>query len=220
MSSLRLRAKRLNLRVSVIVPCAEKHAGLLAGVVQNFAQQTIRPDEVVLAVSGSQPLSSSILKTAPSLRVIPSVQKTPAYAGANRNRGMSIASGDLLIFQDADDISHPKRIEIIRRLFERYEIDHLMHEFCRDDLRNHVVDLRLAVQKAKYRPIYIKDSRLTNGSIAIMRRVAKRFRFDEKMRRGQDSAYNQNVYPHFRSTTAVLRLPLIEYRQHLSTLKR
>src|SRR3990167_5690905 len=50
-------------------------------------------------------------------------------AGKNRNIACSHAEGDILIAQDADDIPHPQRIEIIKYVFENYATEHLLHSY-------------------------------------------------------------------------------------------
>ena len=109
------------LRVSVVIPCAGKHVSLLPTLLEHLSTQTRIPDEIVVSTSGCA------LSEVPSLDVELVHSKRLLSAGANRNRASAIASSDVLIYQDADDVPHPQRVEIIAAMFERYEIDHLMH---------------------------------------------------------------------------------------------
>ena len=51
-------------------------------------------------------------------KVIYIFHKECKYAGDNRNCACEKASGDIFITQDADDIPHPQRIEIIKYMFK------------------------------------------------------------------------------------------------------
>jgi len=50
-------------------------------------------------------------------------------AGMNRNNLGEHSSGELLIYQDADDFFHPKRIEFIEKSFYEEDIMHLAHSY-------------------------------------------------------------------------------------------
>lgn len=214
---LRPRTTALELRVSVVVPCAAKHVSALPELLRALSNQTRRPQEVVLAVSGCDSVPRST-GTHAGLDVKLTHVISPAYAGANRNRGCDLSTGDVIVFQDADDLPHPQRVEILAAMFEKYEVDHVLHTFSRGKIEPKSFNLDVALRSASYRFPFAKDAKLTNGNLTISRAAARSLRFDEALRRGQDSVFNQKIYPMFRSSTAVIRLPLILYRQHLSTM--
>lgn len=216
---LRVRPKPIAMRVSVVVPCAAKHVAVLPELLRHLALQTSPPDEVVLSVSGCDALAKAATAY-PGLDVKVTLLTAPAFAGANRNRGCDASVGQVIVFQDADDLPHPQRIEILRRMFERCEVDHVMHTFSRHKVDPQRFDVDAALRLAFYRFPYAKDAKLTNGNIAVSRTAAKAMRFNERMARGQDSAFNQAICPLFRQTTVLLKLPLILYRQNLSTYRR
>ena len=220
------------LTISVIVPCAAAHLSNLMGVISNLRAQTRKPDEVVIAVSGCARSKISALentaKHSLGCDVVVVHDPAQAWAGANRNRAAAAAKGDVLICQDADDLSHPQRVEIIASLFEHYAIDHLMHFFSYLTVDRSVFSIPDAVRvssycddftkfmKAEYRPGPVRH--VHNGNCAVMRQLARAVKWPD-LRRGQDVAFSRLIYARTKNTV-VTSLPLLTYRQNLSTKAR
>jgi len=209
MKKLDKRSQRPQLSVSVVVPCAHSHVQHLSGLIAALHAQTRRPDQIVLAISGCEaaalpPLDAEVVHS--------SMQQT---AGANRNRGSAAARGDVVIYQDADDVPHPQRVEIIAGLFEKYRIEHLMHFFDRPSEKPGELSIRQAVKHTRYRTNSLVGG-VTNGNPAVARSVLGAARWPEHAHIGEDLEFNALVYTHTK-WTAVLTLPLLTYRQHLSS---
>ena len=210
------------MRTSVIVPCAQKHVQHLQGLITALERQTVKPDEISIACS-------ECAEVAPELRdkksVIVQTNAHPALAGENRNRAAEKTKSHVLIYQDADDIPHPQRVEIIKTIFEKFEVDHLLHWF--ESLT--ASSSTTAWERNRYnvehvaRDAYYEKYGKTgtypfhNGNNATSRAVFRRVRWREDLSRGQDVAYNKHVAYHFGATMARLPWPLVAYRQYLST---
>lgn len=121
------------IKVSIIIPCHSKHAIYLPELLQAYASQTVLPDEVVIAVSESELMPDALLKVLQNSKwpfpIKYVLSKEKAFAGENRNKACAIATGDLFVCQDADDLPTTNRIEVIKYFFNTHEIDHLMHLF-------------------------------------------------------------------------------------------
>ena len=212
------------------MPCIHKHAHLLANLVEEIDRQTRKPDEIVIASSGCE---------APSLpRHVRLLHSTTACtAGQNRNRGSEAATGTLLIYQDADDLPHPQRVEILAGLFERYEIDHLMHGYIytrgqtwsigyprgQSDHRPMPIELpsislRKAVKKSEYRREPLRTTLVSNGEVAILRSTWATVHWPERPGAGLDQEFNQRIFGLSRRTVTT-RLPLIVYQHHYSSFQ-
>jgi glycosyltransferase involved in cell wall biosynthesis len=139
----------------------------------------------------------------------------PCTAGANRNRGSAIARGDVLIYQDADDLPHPQRVEIIAGLFEKYRIDHLMHYYYRQVPEQEAFSLKEAAKNSRYREKPTAGG-ITNGNPAIARSVLGLVQWPEYGQVGEDVEFNAKVYA-ITKWTAVTELPLLTYRHNLSS---
>lgn len=227
------RPKPLAVQTSVLVPCIGKHVDLLPDLLRHLAGQTCRPDEVVISVSSCPALPPAIDRavraSAIPTRVL--VNAGTAYAGRNRNCAADASKGDVLIYQDADDLPHPQRVELVRRAFAEYFITHLIHYYTHatkpaswygpgvaGSLSDRYDDRRFR-GALQHQPQYVYSLRIHNGNIATSRAVFNVARWDETMRRAQDFAYNKVVYNRFKRNV-VLSLPLIHYRQHLSSETR
>ena len=154
-----------------------------------------------------------------------------AYAGKNRNRAAAATTGAIIIYQDADDLPHPQRVELIKRAFEEHEIDHLIHLYTHATKPAGMYgpgvpgkltdryDERRFRSSLVHQPTYVYSFKIHNGNIATTRAVFQIAKWDETMRRAQDMAYNKVVYKRFHQN-AILKLPLVFYRQHLSSERR
>ena len=88
-------------RVSVIVPCYNA-ARYLAEALNSVLGQQPSPDEVIVIDDGSTDGSTAIAERfGPPVRC---VHQEQAGAATARNHGVSLASGELIAFLDADDV--------------------------------------------------------------------------------------------------------------------
>jgi glycosyltransferase involved in cell wall biosynthesis len=192
---------------------------LLPELVRALINQTVAPDEIVVSISECQDLPSelaALASQAPRLTFKTSAGR--AYAGRNRNIAAAASTADVLIYQDADDLPHPQRVEIVKRAFEHFEIDHLAHWYVNARL-DHAASSRwpqrygesYVTSRLLHNPVH-RPSEIHNGNIATSREVFRRVRWSDGQRRGQDVAYNQAVYRVFHRT-ARIPLPLVLYRQ-------
>ena len=88
-------------RISVLVPCYNA-ARYLAEALASVLEQQPSPDEVIVIDDGSTDGSTTIAESfGPPVRC---VRQEQTGAAAARNHGVSLASGELVAFLDADDI--------------------------------------------------------------------------------------------------------------------
>ena len=218
----------------MIIPSTLAHARHLPEVLGTLAKQTLPPDEVSISISecpSPRAVDVNTLRRAAGARTKIIVQTDPriAFAGKNRNRAADRSTGDLLIYQDADDLPHPQRIEILAHLFGRFHVDHVLHHYeyasspsARSTWSSHRFAIRDAPTKAYYEPYpnvgYAHP--FHNGNNATSRALLAIVRWPEGLRRGQDTAYNKACgRSALRGTMARLPWPLVTYRQFLSTTK-
>lgn len=102
--------------VSVIIPTYNR-AGLIGETIENVLQQTYRNIELIVVDDGSTDDTESVLKAYGS-RIRWTAQKNAGPAAA-RNRGLGIAQGEIIAFQDSDDSWHPTKIERQVSLLQR-----------------------------------------------------------------------------------------------------
>lgn len=99
----------MDLQVSVIIPACNA-AETLTETLDSVALQTRQPDEIIVVNDGSTDTTAAIAK-AHSLE--PKVISTSNQgAAAALNLGISTATGDVLVFLDADDLWLAEKIEL------------------------------------------------------------------------------------------------------------
>ena len=217
------RLANKSLKTSVIIPCQIKHVQHLDDLLLLYTQQTRLPDEIVVSVSEitDEGLHSiNTIKNQPwpfKLNIITS--KNVLYAGQNRNVACAQAIGDIFICQDADDIPHPQRIEIIAYFFEHHNIDHIAHTFTIQkrnpelNVRTYIPNQIKFVNPRDYKAAW--NMQITNGNVSISRKLFNSIKWPaDKI--GQDVKFNNLVYQKFK-TRIVLPIPLICYRIYLSS---
>lgn len=213
-----------NLSISIIIPCDIGHYQHLPELLEHLTTQTILPDEVVISLSNvdyhlRKNIDSFSKNNWPfTVKIITHRQKKSA--GENRNIAIKNASMDVLICQDADDLPHPQRVEIIKYMFETYEIDHLLHSLISyhktftDYEANQIPIYRFSTLTEVFEQCAKRKYVITNGNASFTRAVAKKISYS-KEKIGEDTQFNNKVFSSsFRS--AVILAKLLMYRANLS----
>ena len=212
--------------ISVIIPCIAKHAHLLQGLLDTYNQQTMLPDEIIIAISGDFNLKELYaLRSDIPLKISPTKQKK--YAGENRQRGVGVSHGDILIFNDADDIPHRQRIEITHHFMNKYHKVHLNGLWQHEDFEfdyaisriQYVNTNEILLKTVSERSAYgsFLQQRVHAGNVAVHRNVFEMIQWTNK-KIGQDKLFCLDVLRVFRHSVIVL-VPLIQYRLNLSSWK-
>lgn len=110
--------------VSVIIPCynEEKYVGLL---LDDLAKQTVKPKQVIIADSRSTDRTVAVVKRYASelpIQVTTSEIRSP---GAARNAGSKLATGDYIMFTDADNRLTNTTIEQLTAATDNGRIDYV-----------------------------------------------------------------------------------------------
>lgn len=227
-----------NVKTSIIIPCCAKHAEHLYILLRMYENQTELPDEIIISLSEFNQVDDNIIKELQNkkwsfpVKLIASDKKQ--FAGENRNVACSHASGDIFICQDADDLPHPQRVEIIKYFFKNYHIDHLMHlckvvkEKDKDKSRvsflyNDFTEIKYLfsnnLNKVRESGRFTNDSAAMafhNGNVAITKHVFDQIKWSTTMKQGQDVHFNQRVYQRFKNCIAIY-VDLLTYRNFLSS---
>ena len=214
------RSKPVELKTSIIIPCHSKHVQHLPAMLQCLAEQTVVPDEVVICFTNSQVSTAPVI--APGypfeVRLVFTDRTYPANA---RNTACEQSSGDLLICQDADDIPHPRRVEIIKHLFEHYYIELLLHRWAPSSelFEPYTVEgsIPLAHSIDRYGEVELQFDFIHNGSPAMLKAVAQRVKWPPTPLR-EDMMFNAEAFRYF-PHKVVLDERLVIYRFELSSYK-
>src|SRR6266571_2191250 len=94
--------------VSVIIPTYNR-AGIISQTIDNIFQQTYRNFELIIVDDGSTDDTQSKLRQyGDRIRVVKQSNAGPAVA---RNHGARLARGEIIAFQDSDDLWKPTKLE-------------------------------------------------------------------------------------------------------------
>ncbi len=218
-ASLEKREIPLSLSVSLIVPCHSRHLDLLKSLLFYYERaSSSRPDEVVVSLSGVALIDPLIIKKIESypwrfaLKILQ--HKEELSAAENRNCAANASRGDLLICQDADDLPHRQRIQIIKQLFETYQIDLLLHRFSFDEAPSQIRFDQAAQQTERIKSLDHVEY-LAQGVPAFTREVFQRIQWERRDSGDEDCLFNYTAFDLFKNTV-FCSVPLYFYRPQLS----
>lgn len=209
---------------SIIVPCYYKHFKLIPELLTCYENQTVLPDEVIICLTINRlgditpKMINAVLKT-PRPFTVKIVYDDGEYPGKARNWACECSNGDLLICQDADDIPHPQRTEIIKHLFENYHVDFLIHRWMDPGNEFTPYDENEVVSSATYFDEYsnINYDYIHNGNVALTKEVFSAIKWPGHYN-GEDVEFNKQVFQNFEYKVGVDQY-LIIYRNELSSYR-
>jgi len=130
------------MKLGVCIPCYDLHIQYLPYCLKSIEAQTRKPTIVSISVSSSKnktPINPSDY----SFPIVYTVTEAKLCAGTNRNVAAEAIYNqvEILSFFDADDIMHPRRLELLETHFTKYALDSCVHYFMKGSVKH-----RLAIQ--------------------------------------------------------------------------
>lgn len=185
----------MSISVLMAVYHSDKAAFLDVAIRSVWADQTLKPVEIVLVEDGPMPDELHLIidrwKGLLGNKLVVLINEKNLGLTKSLNRGLEVASGDLIARMDSDDISEPNRFERqLKYLIEHPEIDIVggsLREF-NEDCRN--LRVRHYPQTHEDAVKYIcKASPLAHPTVMMRRRIFDNgLRYNEKYRMSQDIA--------------------------------
>jgi glycosyltransferase involved in cell wall biosynthesis len=223
------RPERLHMQTSVAIPCCAKHFQHLHSLLQHYANQTQLPDETVISLSDVEQIAKDKIDNLEHLSwpFILKIIKSNGRKSAGENRNIAVAhcSNEVILCQDADDIPHPQRVEIVKFIFENYHVDHLMHLWLKPEFEFSVyipeeVELIHHSRYPEAGNVFLMykgwRSEVHNGNICLSKELSLRYKWNTGFQIGEDVNLNWRVYDQ-PTRTFVIREPLLIYRNKLSS---
>jgi glycosyltransferase involved in cell wall biosynthesis len=201
------------LKVSVVLPV---HNGqqYLAEVIESVLQQTVSDVEVVVVDDGSTDNSPAILKKYGN-RITVRSQENRGVA-ASRNKGVEVASGELIAFIDQDDLWYPDKLEKQVRVLRDSETDALVYcDFDLIDRHGHVTRrCALAQMKADHMRAFIGGQLHPYPSTMLMKKslFVQVGGFDAGFRENKEEDIDFVVRVHATNPLLFIREALVQYR--------
>lgn len=112
------------MKTSVFIPCTQKHAHYIPGVVRSYCQGTVKPDEIVVFISGDR--DYELFRNTHYEKHV----KEKYLAGEARQKARDLCRGDIILYHDADDLPHPQRVEVVKYWFGHTDAAHMTHSYA------------------------------------------------------------------------------------------
>lgn len=123
------------MKTSVVIAATNGNFGYLDCILAHYRDGTIRPNQLVISVSNAhlidaQRISSLRGKYSSIFEDLKIIEHNKIMVqGPNRDVATMAADNEIIISNDADDIPHPQRVEVIKHFFDNYDIMHLNHSY-------------------------------------------------------------------------------------------
>lgn len=213
-------------QVSLCIPCVpEDLEALQDTLVPSIKAQTLKPKEVIVALSSASTEESQRLETTlrGSLMDIPvkvTGKEGTAYAGENRNRAEGLATGDLVAFFDADDAMHPRRLEVLAYVWAKYHPKVILHGWSKGVTQVEPLEDEFEIIKGKeittngLQMLGPLTHAVHQGQPAVDKQVFAQVREQGELPRAQDVRFLNDVmdtFGRFDETILYVGLPLTRF---------
>ncbi|MCV9388808.1 glycosyltransferase family 2 protein [Reichenbachiella ulvae] len=142
------------MKVSVIIPVYNADRFIQKSI-ESILNQTHRNIEVIICNDCSTDLTKDILGKISDFRVTTYENKQNKGYQRTINFLFTKATGDVIAFQDADDISHPKRFEQQLAILDQENLDLIGTNFCIINEKDEIIQAKVPVLSD---PKHIKDN--------------------------------------------------------------
>ena len=206
------------MNIGIAIPCYIKHIPKLLILLDSIEEQTRKPNIVSISCSSTHYHQFPILKTYSFLISVKLHldKKSPAE---NRNIAADNLDTDIISFFDADDIMHPRRIELLEYAFLE-PCDIALHSFISEAQfdKNFPIDT-INIQRNQLRQCqsgcivldYI--ARIAHGHVTVRKSIFNKVRFPEEAcyHFKEDCIFCHRVFNISDIKTAYLNHPLSIY---------
>lgn len=222
LQALEKRPQPLTLKTSTLIPCHNKHFQFIPELLQSYAEQTVPPDEVIISVQQYRLIPEEAIRKVQDQNwpfTLKIVFDEGGTAGINRNNAAFHSTGDILITQDADDLPHPQRVEIIKYLFENFYVEFLMHRFA---VTNQAL-IEYPLSEIEGLSHYFNEygdlhwDRVHNGNVALARHVLNKVQWSDSSY-GEDVCFNLFAFLNHQYKVGVFAF-LVTYRPQFSSTR-
>lgn len=174
--------------ISVIMPVynAEK---FLKRSIDSILGQTEKDLELIIINDGSTDTSEEIIFSYDDPRIVYVKQENKGVANA-RNKGLDIAKGEFIAWQDADDVSLPTRLEIMKKSFDSPSIGFVHCDMFLAEETGHTIgywQYRNTEKSRLLRYFLKKGIPYSNGSTMLRAKAIAGERYDTTLKVGEDA---------------------------------
>ena len=124
------------MKLSLCIPCVDKHIPLFEKLITSIQYYTRKPDEIICSISPKflklnlSEEKKRLENKYNDLNLTILVRDTKTNCSENLNNCFDHVSGDIILITGADDIIHPQKCEIMEKLFTEYpDTKMILHRF-------------------------------------------------------------------------------------------
>ena len=182
------------MKFTLCITCWSEDVHMLNETLSAFRAQTAKPDEIIVVGNNLNDIkvSDTSIKTFAELS-----RRSPSF---NRNKGAEIASGDIIIYHDVDDLPHPQKIEFIKKAFIEHNVDAFVHGFTDNNMYPYryselEIERISKIKKDQYLHSDIcTDGDLHHGHLSIKKELVSEFKYNEAIFFGEDADFIKRVF--------------------------
>lgn len=199
--------------VSVVLPVRNGQP-YLQEAVRSILGQSLRNIELICIDDGSSDSSARLLDAIRDPRGVLIRHSSPRGLSATLNEGLRVARGRYVARMDADDISHPRRLERQARFLDANPMVDVVGTWARTLGVKPVQNWRYPTSHPQIQADMLFNSALVHSSVMMRKRTIlnKKAWYDLKVERAQD--YELWTRPGLNLKFANLPQALLSYRLH------
>lgn len=115
------------MKISVCVTCWHKDVHFLPKTLELLKKQTFKPYEIIVVANNIDELKIND----PDVKCFFVNERKPV--GWSRNMGAKLATGDIVVFFDVDDVPHKQKLEATNHVFTNTDADCFVHGFTENE---------------------------------------------------------------------------------------
>lgn len=174
-------------KVSIITPCynAEKY---IRETYESVINQTYENFEWIIINDKSTDKTQDILETFNDPRIKIHHKDINEGVSLARNKGLELATGDLIAFLDADDLWLPNKLETQMKYHDKYDFTfHSYTDFIDDKL------LKTQIASPVNFNELLKNCIIKTSTVMLKASLAKKYKFKPHLNQGEDFLYFLNI---------------------------
>jgi hypothetical protein len=220
-------------KLGVAIPCYVYHLPKLCFLFDSIANQTVKPDHVVVSCSSTNsdhPYVQKLLsKYLPLFNLVILTTKDRKNASENRNiasRYLIELQVDIISYIDADDMMCSQRLEFIKSIFEKTDSLIVLHSYIYDKKDERLSDLQFDYGKLVRDPsgcaLHIENysNMIHHAHSSIRSDVFRNIQFRESVEfnRREDSVFCGDVLTFVGTRNSYIPIPLSIYYEEGKTV--
>lgn len=211
-------------RISIVIPC-HNYGRFLAAALESVVVQNDPDWEAIIVDDGSTDATASVAEEWRSRypRNIRCLGQCNAGPGAARNRGAREATGDWLLFLDADDVLLPGALARYRETADRHPDASLIVAGAQTLRDGAVTDTRRAAaanaDRIRNFAAFVRGDLcpFNGGAVLLHRSVMERLSYPEDIRTSEDFVFFAQAFSLFDCASA--REPAVAMHRHADSLR-